>query len=333
MATCIGTQEGSFSVDEKARRDGMWRWRTRSFSIEYIVISDNLDESWLVVETMADLPHIGDQKDGCRCKSYKLKETNTVWINGTPRFKWVIEYQYDSECGAENSRNHQTGQDETNPDPIQWPVEIGWTSQKIKTTVCKDFGNPPRDIANSAGQLQPQEIDLVVPCLTLSRYEPYVWGPHWITKFAQKTNSDEFMGYAAGKCLIDDIQAEREEINGGYYFKVTYKILFYPNSDFDWPWEWNIADRGTMMKDTKNYTYDPEHPDDNIPILPVVEVLGTAQEVDLDGYGHQLQEGADKVFLTFFQYGEVKFADLHFNLAESEIPEEPTQQPDEEAEE
>jgi hypothetical protein len=141
------------------------------------------------------------------------------------------------------------------------------------------------------------------------------------------------MGYAAGKCLIDDIQAEREEINGGYYFKVTYKILFYPNSDFDWPWEWNIADRGTMMKDTKNYIYDPEHPDDNIPILPVVEVLGTAQEVDLDGYGHQLQEGADKVFLTFFQYGEVKFADLHFNLAESDIPEEPTQQPDEEAEE
>ena len=313
MATCIGTQEGSFSVDEKARRDGMWRWRTRSFSIEYIVISDNLDESWLVVETMADLPHIGDQKDGCRCKSYKLKETNTVWINGTPRFKWVIEYQYDSECGAQDSRNHQTGQDETNPDPIQWPVEIGWTSQKIKWPWTKDCSDPPREITNSAGQLQVIEDDVIVPCLTLSRYEPYVWGPNWILEYAQKVNEDEFMGFAAGNCLIDDIQAEREEINGGYYFKVTYKILFnpFPSSTGICIWDWKIADRGTEAKD----------PDNGNQIRPVNEILSTAQEVDLDGHGGILAKGQPKVFLTYYRYYSVKFADLNFNLAESDIPE------------
>lgn len=310
MATCVGTQEGSFSVDEKARRDGMWNWRTRSFSIEYIVISDNLNESWLVVETMADLPHIGDEKDGCRCKSYKLKETNTVWINGTPRFKWVIEYQYDSECGAKDSRNHQTGQDETNPDPITWPVEIGWTSQKMKWTFTKDCSDPPKEITNSAGQLFPQEDDIIVPCLTLSRYEPYVWGPTWITTYAQKVNSDEFMGYAAGMCLIDDIQAEREEINGGYYFKVTYKILFSPFSSFS-IWDWIIADRGTIMK-------DPKHPTQ---IKPVVEIKGTAEEVDLDGEGGELEEGEPKVTITYKRYFPVKFADLNFNLSESDIPE------------
>lgn len=312
MATCVGTQEGSFSVDEKARRDGMWNWRTRSFSIEYIVISDNLDESWLVVETMADLPHIGDQKDGCRCKGYKLKETNTVWVDGSPRFKWVIEYDYDSECGAKDSRNNQTGQDETNPDPITWPVEIGWTSQKIKYAFTKDCGDPPAVIANSAGQMQVMEDDIIVPCLTLSRYEPYVWGPTWITTFAQKTNADAFMGYEAGRCLIDDISADREEINGGYYFKVTYKILFHPLKDN--PWDWHIADRGTMMRDKKALGI-------NKPIRPVVEVKGTAEEVDLDGEGNELEPGQPKVFLTFFRYESVDFADLHFNLAESDIPE------------
>ena len=309
MATCVGTQEGSFSVDEKARRDGMWRWRTRSFSIEYIVISDNLDENWLVVETMADLPHIGDQKDGCRCKGYKLKETNTVWVNGTPRFKWVIEYSYDSECGAKDSRNNQTGQDETNPDPIQWPVEIGWTSQKIKYAFTKDCSNPPKIIANSAGQMQVMEDDLIVPCLTLSRYEPYVWGPSWILAYAQCVNSKEFMGFEAGRCLMDDIQAEREEINGGYYFKVTYKILFHPLKDN--PWDWHIADRGTEAKD----------PDNGNQIRPVNEILSTAQEVDLDGHGGILAKGQPKVFLTFYRYEAVDFDDLHFNLAESEIPE------------
>lgn len=313
MATLLGSNEGTFSVDEKARRDGMWNWRTRQFSIEYTVLSDNLDESWLAVETMADMPHIGDRKDGCVCKGYKLKETNTCWVNGTPRFKWTIEYNYDSECGAEDSRNKNTGED-TRPDPLQWPVEINWTSEKIKTVVYKDFGNPRKVIANSAEQIFPQEIDMIVPCLTLSRYEPYVWGPHWLTKFAQKTNSDEFMGYEAGRCLIDDIQASREEINGGYYFKVTYKILFHPEKDY--PWDWHIADRGTMVKDPR-YTY-------HAPIKPVVEVYGTAEEIDLNGEGYRLAEGAAKVFLTYFRYGEVKFADLHFNLSESKIPQGPT---------
>lgn len=309
MATCVGTQEGSFSVDEKAKREGLWNWRTRSFSIEYIVISDDLNESWLAVETMADMPHIGDQKDGCVCKGYKLKETNTVWINGTPRFKWVIEYDYDSECAAKDSRNHNTGETER-LDPTQWPVEISWTSEKMKFAFAHDFGNPRKLIQNSAGQIMPQETDKIIPCLTLSRYEPYVWGPTWILTYAQHVNSDEFMGFAAGRCLIDDIQAVREEINGGYYFKVTYKILFSPFSD-ETIWEWSIADRGTKAK-------DPKWPHS---IKPVNEILSTVQEVDLDGHGGILAEGQEKVFLTFTRYRSAKFADLHFNLSESDIPE------------
>lgn len=307
MATVLGSNEGSLSIDEKARRDGAWNLRIRSFTITYTVLSDNLDENWLAIEYMADLPHIGDRKYGCTCKSYKLKETNTVFIDGKPRFKWEIEYSYDSECAATDISGKKP--EEPDPqDPLNWPVEISWSGSTVKKVIYKSVSNNPQAITNSVGQLLPQEIEQGVECLTISRYEPYVWGPSWIKKYYHKLNSDEFLDYNPYQCFIEDVSATRELINGGYYFKVTYKILF--DDSEECPWDFSILDHGTKAK-------DPRHGNQ---IRDICEIHGTATTVNLNGNGFELAENSPPVFITYGKYKTVSFADLKLWLTESKIP-------------
>ena len=70
------------------------------------------------------------------------------------------------------------------------------------------------------------------PVVEFSRYEPYPDTPAGIAAFISKMNrfknrinADEFMGFEPGTCFLYAPQTTREQINGGYFFKVTYRIL------------------------------------------------------------------------------------------------------------
>ena len=306
MSHVLLVKDGSTSAEIKAKKNGYWSMRSESFTQTWNVTSSSINETYTQAIANLALPQIGTKVGNCWCKSIKPKETCTVFVNGEPRILWEVEYAFDSDAMAGGLGGGQSG------DPTKWPVEIEWSTATYKELWFYDKSNPPKNFENSVGEAMPVEVDVRCPCLKISRYEPYVWGGHWILAIVGYLNSAEFAGFLAGQCLIDDVTATREEINGGYYFHVTYKILIRPaDSSATQPFTMKLLDQGTKIK---------ESIDGEEQIVTTQQKYGQTKTVNLNGAGGVLAEGAPPVELEFNIYQSFDFNDLGFNLSEDVLP-------------
>lgn len=296
MGTIIGIKDGSFSGSET--RDSAFKKRKRKYSVVFEIVADDLSETWTHVLTTPELPRLLEdwKGDGCRCKSRTPKEAHTVHFNGRLTILWEVECQFDSEVMY---------LDRKDDDPLTWPTELSISSQEVTEDLLKD-AETDEPVVNPNGERIQIEIPNSYPIVEFSRYEPYPDTPAGIAAFISKMNrfknrinADEFMGFEPGTCFLYAPQTTREQINGGYFFKVTYRILIKADEGEE-PFKAKPLCEGYMAKNL----------DAGGTVQSTSEIYGQNIKVNLDAFGMPLGEDADPVFLSFNQYKSVNFSEL-----------------------
>lgn len=179
------------------------------------------------------------------------------------------------------------------------------SSQEVTEDLLKD-AETDEPVVNPNGERIQIEIPNSYPVIEFSRYEPSPDTPAGIAAFISKMNrfknrinSDEFMGFEPGTCFLYAPQTTREQINGGYFFKVTYRILIKADEGEE-PFKAKPLCEGYMAK----------NPDAGGTVQSTSEIYGQNIKVNLDAFGMPLGEDADPVFLSFNQYKSVNFSEL-----------------------
>lgn len=117
--------------------------------------------------------------------------------------------------------------------PLESPIELSITTEDVTESLEKDVvtGAP---IQNPNGERIQIEVPRSFPVIEFSRYENYPDNPAGVAAiaakialYANKINADTFLGFPPGSCFMHAPHATREAINGGYYFKMTYRITIH----------------------------------------------------------------------------------------------------------
>lgn len=155
-------------------------------------------------------------------------------------------------------------------------------------------------IQNPNGERIQIEVPRSFPVIEFSRYEAYPDNPAGVAAiaakialYANKINSDVFLGFAPGSCFMHAPHATREAINGGYYFKMTYRITIRGGLE---PYKARPLCEGYTFRGLVGGN-----------IRSTAERYGQNIKVNLDLNG---LESDDPVYLAFNQYEPVPFAPL-----------------------
>ena len=314
MGTLLGIQDGSFSGSEG--QESWLKERKGNYTVVFEVLADSVEESWghILYETPG-LPDLLQDffHDGCRCKKRTPKEIGTVNYGGKPSILWEIECQFDSQWDTREQE-----QQEEQYDPVEWPSELQITSQEITTDLITDpvTGDP---IANPNGERIQVETTQSFPVVEFSRYEPY---PNTtagiqailtkIFKYQNRVNSAPFLGQPEGCVFMYAPTTRREKINGGEFFKVTYRFLIKqltkPNAD-------KPHDNEPFMIRPLCEGYTIREADgQDLRTISTAEKFGQNIRVNLNADGGLLADDAEPVFLLFNTYKKADFNELGLTM-------------------
>ena len=289
MGTIIGIKDGSFSGSEE--RESAFKKCKRKYSVVFEVVADSVDETWTSILNTRKLPKLLEdwKGDGCRCKSRTPREAHTIHFNGRLTILWEVECHFDSEVVFKDFSQS----------PLEWPIELSITTEDVTETLEKDVvtGAP---IQNPNGERIQIEVPRSFPVIEFSRYEAYPDNPVGVAAiaakialYANKINADTFLGFPPGSCFMHAPHATREAINGGYYFKMTYRITIRGGQE---PYKARPLCEGYTFRGLVGGN-----------IRSTAERYGQNIKVNLDLNG---LESDDPVYLAFNQYEPVPFAPL-----------------------
>ena len=292
MGTIIGIKDGSFSGSEE--QASAFQKKKRRYSVSFDVIADSIDETWTSILNTPRLPKLLEdwKGDGCRCKRRTPKEAHTMHYHGKLTILWEIDCEFDSEVVFKDFSK----------DPTEWPIELSLSSEDVTEILEKDVvtGAP---IQNPNGEKIQIEVPKSYPVIEFSRYENYPDNPLGVAALAAKiayyantVNADTFLGCAPGNCFMHAPRATRESINGGYYFKVTYRITLRPGLQ---PYKARPLCEGYTFRGFVGAN-----------VRSTAEKYGQNIKINLNLDGMEIAESEEPVYLEFNQYAPVNFADL-----------------------
>ncbi|MBQ9454833.1 MAG: hypothetical protein IJU53_04095 [Thermoguttaceae bacterium] len=290
MGTIIGIKDGSFSGNEE--RSSIFAKMKRKYSVIFSIVADSVDETWTSILNTPKLPKLLEdwKGDGCRCKSRTPKEAHTIHFNRKLTILWEVECTFDSEVVFKPFETD---------DPLQWPIELSLSTEDVTELLTQDVvtGKP---IQNPNGEKIQIEVPRSYPVIEFSRYESYPDNPLGVAQLAakiayysNKLNADTFLGCSPGNCFMHAPRAMREAINGGYFFKVTYRITIRGGLE---PYKARPLCEGYTYRVAKGFN-----------IRSTAEIYGQNIKINLDLDG---VESDEPVYLAFNQYESVVFADL-----------------------
>lgn len=312
MGTLLGQKDGTFSGNEQ--RSSIFRKRKRKYSLTFDVLADSVDEKWTEVLNTPGLPRpLEDfQGDGCRCKNRSPKEAKTVMQDGVLTILWTVQCDFDSEVVFKDIGKEQ----EQMADPLEWPTTIAIHEHEETRDLLNAWNAPKTPVCNPNGERIHVEVTQSYPLIEFSRYEAYPDSPSGVAAFLKKManfantlNNTEFMGFPKYSCLMMAPTATREEINGGRYFKVTYRILIKNYTDEEKeasgqedfsPFDVRPLCEGYLVRDRETDE-----------IRSTSELYGQNIKVNLDANGCELGEGEDPHFLYFHTREGANFNELN----------------------
>lgn len=220
---------------------------------------------------------------------------------------WIVTVEYDTETGnpTDNKENDgsssQPGQSRS---PDLEPISIEWGSVRTKRVVTKDFVTE-LPIANSSREAfdPPFEVDDFNPTVTISRNETY-FSPNTIRTFQGCVNELNFLGWADGKVLCQEIKASLKFTDNLAYWRVSYTFEFNVNG-----WKLRIVDAGFT-------TTDAAEGGSSLNPVKFRDKRGASYSTPtlLNGSGAKLAAGAEPVILEFDVYDTADFGVLGFGV-------------------
>lgn len=295
MAALIGVPTGTPNLSKSLKKNGqMWKLE-RSFSREYMILADRLDESQASI--LRCVPAIGSVSAGCICKSVSPRESETVVHPKTGRHTVLVRVvcEFDSDAKL---------------DPLELPPTVKFGSEMQEELMETDFAGKRIQTAN--GERIEVTRPAVIPTLEISRYQPYPWNPNLNFTHANHLNSKPFWGAPPRHALLDPISCEYVQIEltdecKQWFCKCSYRVRFRFDPNSSEPWKLRPLHYGNLVR------YITED-DGDLVIAQALDPEGRPRQVNLDAMGFELPpESTEPVFLEFDQYGEADFDELGIN--------------------
>ena len=301
MARVIGLPDGTItSKQELESKNGLWIVQ-RQFSITYHVLATTSETTEDVV-LASGIPALFSTYGLCRCKCITPKENTTVVMNGTAYILWDVECEYDSK--VDDSQN--TGDSPENRRPT-----IGWTGDNVKEHFQKSLDD--KKVQSTAGEPIFLEDEILIPILTITRYERAPFDQNIMLQFANCLNISTFYGAPRGSALMMPMEVPEEEevINGVRYVKPKYRIKFKLKYDAFF----GVPIQDTWVPEVLNQGYKYKYlADDGVTLKgPKIwlDESGNPDTVNLAEDGTILPLNADPIFLKFYTKNYAEFNALN----------------------
>ena len=238
MASLIGVPSGTRNFTSSLKKGKMIWKKERSFTREYCILADHLDESSDSI--MSLVPRLGSIADGCVCKKVQVKENETVEHPKTGKLTVLVRVTCDFDSDAKL-------------DPTEFPPTIKFGANTAEIVMIRDAKGKMIETVNHErlNCTRPH----VMPTLEISRYERYPWNPNVNFTHANHLNSLPFWGAPPKHALLRPITCEYvqlEVIDGQkeWFCKTSYKIDFDFKADSEEPWKLKVLHYGNYVRES-----------------------------------------------------------------------------------
>lgn len=198
-----GSDEGTWEIADNEFGIGK-----KSFSIEYDILADNIDQNEDDIRATPGLPSLWTFLRGCYCKSIEVAEENSHAL------MWKASCEFDSEVNPDEQENE---------DPTQAQATWAWSHETEQRNLEKDVKGKPLQTATREKFFV--DTPFAIPVLTISRYQ-LTFDPNVILDYVNHVNKTAFWGAPIGSALMAGITDSQQSINGKNYRKVDYVIKF-----------------------------------------------------------------------------------------------------------
>lgn len=292
MATLIGVPTGSPKNSRSLKKNGII-WRVdRSFSQEYLILADRLDESR--GSLLKEVPQLGSVVNGCVCKSVDVQENEIVLHPKSGRQTVLVKVS----CEFSN---------DARLDPIEMPPTVKFGAETMEEVMEKDVTGKRIQTVN--GERLECSRQKILPTLEISRFQAYPFNPNVNFSHANHLNASTFWGAPPHHALLEPIQCEYVQIELAdelkqWFCKCSYKIRFRFDSGSLEPWKLKILHYGNLVRNSLS----------DSTVVQATDVEGRPRQVNLAADGFELPPSSEEpVFLEFDQYEEADFNQLGIN--------------------
>ena len=292
MATLIGVPTGTNNYNTDLKKGKMIWKKERSFSKEYLILADHIDES---AESIMKLgPALGSVVYGCVCKSVHVSENETVVHPRSNELTILVHVTCEFSSDAKL-------------DPTEFPPSIKFGSSTVEVAMVRDVKGKMIETVNHERLVCSRPH--IMPSLEISRYEAYPWNPNVNFTHANHLNASPFWGAPAKHALLRPISCEYVQLElvddqKTWFCKTSYHIDFDFKADTNEPWKLRLLHYGNYVRESQSTTN----------IIQAIDSEGRPRQVNLDLDGFELSPSAtEPVFLEFDQYDTAEFNDLGIN--------------------
>jgi len=279
----------------------------RTYTVTYLVYTDDRDDGPQQVMNAFGVPRIGDQYypgndlDG----SAIVTDVRPNQVSGSP-WEWEVQVDYSTD----------SDEPEEEENPLLHPPDISWGFQDRRILIPGRYNsasspNPSKDlelgITNPAGELfDPQpEMDISEPILTVKRNVATIDVGEFMA-IANCVNSDSFYGADPRQLRLKPPTAQNaydREI--GQYWQVTYQLVYKYDT-----WDVQILNQGTFYLDGSSKP-QPFKDNEGHRRVGLLTTTGAAiNSSDTDQIGRYFSGGDDPTFTRLRVYREINFSSL-----------------------
>lgn len=295
MATLIGVPSGTNKFNTDLKKGKMIWKKERSFTKEYLILADHLDESSQSI--MKLIPPVGSILNGCACKSVHVSENETVIHPKTGETTVLIHVvcEFNSDVKL---------------DPTEFPPSIKFGSSTVEEAMVRDVKGKMIETVNHERLVCSRPH--IMPSLEISRYEAYPWNPNVNFTHANHLNAAPFWGAPAKHALLRPISCEYVQLEilddvKTWFCKTTYHIDFDFKAGTNEPWKLRLLHYGNLIRESLSTNN----------IIQAIDSEGRPRQVNLGMDGFELPPSAQEpVFLEFDQYDTADFDELGINAAQ-----------------
>jgi hypothetical protein len=207
----------------------------RSYTLEFLVLTNSLSDGALTVRNAWTLPrimdvyadHNGTLDTGARCKNISVASTENWW-------KWKVTCSFDTKPRSKEDADKQ--EDEN---PLNRPAKISFSSEARKIAAQEDVNG--KAMLNTAGDpfdppIEVTEYNLI---LEVEKNLP-VFDPTVIVNYEGRVNENAFMGFERNRVLCKHISASSQEENGISFWAVKVTFAFHRED-----WSQPVLSQGT----------------------------------------------------------------------------------------
>jgi len=225
MPTLIDIKNDGIDAKVGTVMRGNVRIPHKTFSTEYIVISDTINDREDEILATSGLPPLFFQMRGAYCINRTAKEVTRLARHPTtfvPCARWAVICEFDSHVDDDEANEEGLPLDQKRPS-VRW---YGEQQDELLVEEKEIEGEKTGPIQTFNGEPLNVTAPMLLPILEVRRYEIWPFNPNIMLDYANHVNDSPFYGAPKGTALMLPMEVSQEMNNNIRYNVIVYRIKF-----------------------------------------------------------------------------------------------------------